>query len=127
MKKERLLKIMLVIIMGVVLLAMSTNVFALSDDDFGLDITTDNTNTNSGTIDLTNSVPTPGNTNTNTNTNVDTNNANTNTNLNTNTNNYNTSLPEAGLAENTIVIVAVTVLAIIAIFAYTRIKYYKNI
>ena len=100
MKKEKILKIIVVLILGVTLLAMSTRVFALMDlyDDTTNQLNTTNTN------------------NTNTNTNLlNTNTLNTNTNItNTklNTNNYNTNLPKAGAAENKMLGVAFTVLAI---------------
>ncbi len=118
MKRENLLKIMLVILMGIIMLVMATDAYALTDSN--------------NYIDLTNSV----NTNTNTNTNID---LNTNTNTNTNTNknittdtnnkntNYNTNLPKAGLEENTMMGVAVVVLGIVAIFAYKKVKYYKGV
>ena len=44
-----------------------------------------------------------------------------------NTNNYNTNLPKAGLKENTMMGIAITVLAVVAIFAYKKINQYKNI
>ena len=53
--------------------------------------------------------------------------ANTNTNAVANTSNYNTSLPKAGLKENTMMGVAITVLAVVAVFAYKKINQYKNI
>ena len=115
MKKEKLLKLVLAIIMGVILIVMSTNVLALSDDDFYLDLTnTVNTNTPDTT-------PTPAPT-PDTNTNI-----NTNTNTNTNAENYNTNLPKAGIAENTMAGVVVTILAILSVYAYRKIKYYKDI
>lgn len=123
MRKEKLLKSILVLIIGIALIAMSTNVFALSDDDLtdltpAIDLnTTTNTNTDTNT-NL--------NTNTETNTNINTN-LDTNTNTNLNTNNYNTNLPDTGVAENTILVVALVSLAIVAIYAYAKIKYYKNI
>ena len=109
MKKEKLLKLVLAIIMGVILIVMSTNVLALSDDDFYLDLTnTVNTNTPDTT-------PTPAPT------------PDTNTNINTNAENYNTNLPKAGIAENTMAGVVVTILAILSVYAYRKIKYYKDI
>ena len=113
MKNGKLLKIALVLIMTIALLVMATNVFA-ADGDYTLDLTnTVNTNTN-----------TPS---TNTNTPV----ANTNTPAYNTTvptaNNTNTNLPSAGLAENTIMFVVLTILAITAIYAYRKFKYYKSI
>ena len=124
MKKEKVLKIVVVLIMGIVLFAMSTNIFALSDSDSGIDFFEDttnqlDTNTASNTSNTTNT--------TNTNNTINTTNT-TNTNNTANaTNNYNTSLPKAGAPENTIMGVAVTVLAITAIYAYKKVKEYKNI
>ena len=119
MKKEKMLKVMLVLVMGVILFVMSTNVYAVEDDiylDIQDSLPTDNTNTNTGT----------------TNTNLSgttTNTGTTNTNLSgTNSNaDYSTNLPEAGLAENTLLGVGVTVLVIVAIVAYKKVNEYKNI
>ena len=125
MKKTKILKTLIVLIIGMILFAMSTNVFALDDTDLGLDFEDTsnqlNTNTNTST-----------NTNTNTNTNTSTNtNTNTNTNIDTNvttkSNNYNTSLPKAGAPENALVGISITVLAITAVYAYRKTREYKNI
>lgn len=118
MKKEKLLKIISIVTIVAMLLVMATNVFA-ADDIFD-DVTDD------GLIDLNGGTSTTpsGNTNTNINTNTNT---NTNTNVNTNTNNYNTNLPNTGVAENTTIGVAITVLAIVSVFAYRKVKYYKDI
>lgn len=126
MKKEKILKIIVVLILGVTLLAMSTRVFAAVGDSDGLmDLYDDTTNQ----LNTTNTNNT--NTNTNTNTNLlNTNTLNTNTNItNTklNTNNYNTNLPKAGAAENKMLGVVFTVLAITAVYAYKKVKEYKNI
>lgn len=113
MKKEKLVKIMLVIIMCIALALISTNTFALSDDDLYLDFSNsidgNNTTNTSNTTDNTNY------------TNLTT------TNTNNTSNNYNTNLPNTGLAENTMLGVAITLLAIISIYAYKKVKYYKNI
>ena len=123
MKKERILKILVVLILGMALILMSTNVFAVLSDSDGL---TDYYDDNTNSLD-TNTIT---NTNTNTNTNLTTNtNTNTKTNVsaNTNTNNYNTNLPKAGAKENTMLGVTVTILAISAIYTYKKVKEYKNI
>ena len=133
MRKEKILKLMVVLTIGIVLVAMTSNVFAADSNstvDFWED-TTNQLNTNTNTSTNTNT-----NTNTNINTATNTNNVKTTTtdattNINTNavanTSNYNTSLPKAGLKENTMMGVAITVLAVIAIFAYKKINQYKNI
>ena len=126
MKKERILKVLVVLILGVALISMSTNVFAVLSDADGLTDYYD---------DKTNSLDSNTNTNTNTNTDINT---NTNTSLNTNltpntslstnnTNNYNTNLPKAGAKENTMLGVTVTILAITAVYTYKKVKEYKNI
>ena len=123
MKKERILKILVVLILGMALILMSTNVFAVLSDSDGL---TDYYDDKTNSLDSN----TKTNTNTNTNTNLTTNtNTNTKTNVsaNTNTNNYNTNLPKAGAKENTMLGVTVTILAISAIYTYKKVKEYKNI
>lgn len=122
MKKEKILKVLVVLVLGVALISMSTNVFAVLSDADGLtDYYDDKTNSlNSNTNTNTNTE----NTNTNLNTNTNT---NTNTNLNTNANNYNTNLPKAGAKENTMLGVTVTILAITAVYTYKKVKEYKNI
>ena len=132
MRKEKILKLMVVLTIGIVLVAMTSNVFAADSNstvDFFEDTTNQlNTNTNTNTSTNTNT-----NTNTNANTATNTNNVNTNAttdvtkNTVANTNNYNTNLPKAGLKENTMMGIAITVLAVVAIFAYKKINQYKNI
>ena len=117
MKKERILKILVVLILGMALILMSTNVFAVLSDSDGLTDYYD---------DKTNSLDTNTNTNTNLTTNTNTN-TKTNVSANTNTNNYNTNLPKAGAKENTMLGVTVTILAISAIYTYKKVKEYKNI
>ena len=124
MKKEKILKMAVVLIISAVLFAMSTNVFA-ADVDFFED-TTNQLNTTNTTNNTTNTVNTT-NTNSNTNTGNTTNTTNTvNTNT-TNTNNYNTNLPKAGAPANTMIGIAITVLAVVAVFAYKKVNQYKNI
>ena len=128
MKKERMLKVVLVLIMSVTLLIMSTKVFALSDDDLYLDFSnsvnsatnTDTGNTNSGSVNLntSNTSSTYNSTNlTNT----------TDSTTKNNTGNYNTNLPHAGIEDHPLLIVGIVGLGIVAVYTYTIIKYYKNI
>lgn len=133
MKENKMLKVLIILMVGVILFAMTTKSFALDDSDSGLNFYEDqsdqlekNTNTKTDT-----NTSTSTNTSTNTNTNTTTN-TNTNTNSNTNTtdtsaNNYNTSLPKAGAPENAMLGVAVVVLVIIAACAYKKINEYKNV
>ena len=125
MKKERILKTIVVLLIGVVLFTMSSNVFA-ADSNSKVDFWEDTTNQlnttpsesptsqptttdDNNSLDLSNSLNTNGNTNGNTN------------------NNYNTNLPKAGAPENTMLVVGITILAISAIYAYKKINQYKNI
>ena len=128
MKKEKILKIVVTLMMTIMLLVMATNVFAV-DSDAGIDLMPFEDQTNQLTPSNTN------NTNTN---NANTNNANTNTNVNTNNNinkvtntananNYNTNLPKAGLVEDSMLAIGITVLVILAIFTYKKLNQYKNI
>lgn len=133
MKRERILKTIVILIIGAVLFAMSSNVFA-ADVNFFEDTTNqlNTTNTNSTNTETNNTANTTNTTNTNnTNTNVNTvNSTNTSSTLDTNTvntNNYNTNLPKAGAPENAMLGVAITILAVVAVFAYKKINQYKNI
>ena len=123
MKREIIFKFIIVLIMGMVLFIGSINVFALEDPDSGFDFYEDTTGQLDTGID-TNTNPDT-NTSTDTNTNVS---PETDKNVTTNTtNNYDTNLPKAGVSENTFAGIAITVLAISAIYAYKKISEYKNI
>lgn len=106
MKKEKLLKSILTMVVSLAVIAtMSGKAFALTSDSINMD---DLTGTESGTSTGTGTGTSTG----------------TNTNKNTN---YNTNLPKAGLAENTVFGVAMVALAVVAVYAYRKVKYYKNI
>lgn len=145
MKKEKLLQSILTMVVSLAVIAtMSGKAFALTSDSINMD---DLTGTESGTSTGTGTGTSTGtgtgtstgtgtNTNTSTGTstgtatNTNTSGINTNTSTGTNTNkntNYNTNLPKAGLAENTVFGVAMVALAAVAVYAYRKIKYYKNI
>ena len=145
MKKEKLLKSILTMVVSLAVIAtMSGKAFALTSDSINMD---DLTGTESGTSTGTGTGTSTGtgtgtstgtgtNTNTSTGTstgtatNTNTSGINTNTSTGTNTNkntNYTTNLPKAGLAENTVFGVAMVALAAVAVYAYRKIKYYKNI
>ena len=134
MKKTNMLKIITVLIMGVILFVMSIKVFALDDSSDPTDLLYNSNGTSNSSdgdtdgdadgdvdgdadgeyTDTTNDLNTTTNTNTT-------------SKSNTNTSNYNTSLPKAGAPENTLMGVAITVLTITAVYAYKKIKDYKNI
>lgn len=111
----------------------STNVWA--DNDFTTLPITNNTGNTTNTSNVSNT----GNTNTGTNTTNTTNNINNNTNntannTNNNTNNTNnssiynnTNLPSTGIEDSIPVAMLVVVFGISAIYAYKKIKDYRNI
>lgn len=123
MKKSNLIKLFSILLISVMVMMFSTNVLAADNDTDGFtELTINNTNTN--------------NTNTN-NTNTNTNNTNTNTNKANNTNNTNktnnssvynnTNLPSTGIEDSIPVAMLVVVFGISAVYAYRKIKEYRNI
>lgn len=122
MKKSNLIKLFSILLIGIMVMTFNTNVLAANNTNDFSDLTNTLGNTNSN------------NTNTNTNnTNTDTNKTNTNTNTNnTNkTNNSsiynNTNLPKTGIEDSIPVAMLVVVFGISAVYAYKKIKEYRNI
>ncbi len=124
MKREKIFKVIITLIIGVVLFVMSTNVFAADSELNFFDDTTNqldiSNTTNTNTANNANNANANANINSNTNT-------NTNTKTSTNTSNYNTSLPKAGAPENTMIGVVATLLVVVSIYAYKKVNQYKNI
>ena len=123
MRKTNLLKVVTILLMSIMLTLFSTNVFADNGTDYG-DLTpqvnnnasTNNANTNNA------------NTNTNRTNNTNTNNASRNNTNNTNRSNYNnTSLPKTGIEDSIPVALLVVVFGISAVYAYKKIKDYRDI
>ena len=114
MKKTNLIKVVLVMILSLMLILFSTNVLATDEYE---DLTQalgagSGNNANAGNTNT-------GNTNTG------------KTNANNNTNNSsiynNSSLPDTGISDSIPVMILLVVFAISAVFAYKKIKEYKNI
>lgn len=110
MKKTNLIKVVLVMILSLMLILFSTNVLATDEyEDLTQALGAGSGNNNANT----------GNTNTG------------NTNANNNTNNSsiynNSSLPDTGISDSIPVMILLVVFAISAVFAYKKIKEYKNI
>lgn len=135
MKKSIILKSFLVILVCAMLVFTATSVYAATDEGFN-DLLSDGNNTSSGTNTNT------GNSNTNTNTGTNTNtNTNTNTKTNRNSSNVqninalrnntsnttNTNLPNTGIQDALPTVLLVVVFGISAIYAYKKIKDYRNI
>lgn len=132
MRKEIILKIILVLIMGVILFIRPVNVFAVSSDATDLNNYWDDWEDQGSKDDITpNDTTTDTNTSTNTNTNTNTStstNTNTTNNTSTTTNKQQSeTLPKAGLAEDTIMVVTVIGLVAISIYTFKKINEYKNI
>lgn len=148
MKKEKLLKSILIMVVSVAIITtMSAKAFALTDDSIfanndltgteqssgsststgtGSESSSTSTGTSTGTSSGSSSTGTSTNTGTSNSTSTSTG-SSSSTNTSTSGNSYNTDLPKAGLEENTLLAVAVVALAGVAVFAYRKVNYYKNI
>ena len=117
MKKVKISKIIISIIMFVLIISVSTNVFADEPQlDFGNLV--ENT-TNENVPDLSNTIDTSKNDNAN---------INTNTNTNTNTSTYEkTDIPYAGPVEDALMITAFIIFGIIGIYTFKKLSDYSNL
>lgn len=121
MKKSNLIKLFSILLMVVMVMMFNTNVLAAD-------------NTNNGFSDLTGTINNS-NTGNNSNSNANSNNSNANTNTNntnnTKTNNSsvynNTNLPKTGIEDSIPVAVLVVIFGISAVYAYKKVKDYRNI
>lgn len=122
MKKSNLIKIISILLISAMVILFTTNVNAADNNGFN-DLT--GTLTNNGTNSS-------GNTNNGTNSNAATNNSNSANNAtNKNTNNSsiynNTNLPKTGIEDSIPVAMLVVIFGISAVYAYKKIKDYKNV
>lgn len=127
MRKSNLIKVISILVVSLMVMLFSTNVMAAETDNGFTDLTprVDN-NTTNGTSNNTS------NSNTNNTNNTNRNNISNNTNRTNNTNNssiYNNtnSLPKTGVTDSIPVAVLLIVFAISAVYAYKKIKDYRNI
>ena len=130
MSKSNLLKVFFSLVLSIVLILMVTTVNAPDSNGFN-DITPQLTNNNAGN-NTANTNTGSGSTNTNrANTgSTNTNRANTSANRSSNTNSSiynNTNLPKTGLSDSLPVVLLVVVFGISAVYAYKKIKDYRNI
>lgn len=134
MKKSNLIKVFSILVMSVMVMMFSTNVFA-ADSGNVTDLTGELTrNTGSGNTNTGNSA---GGTNTNgTNTNGTNTNGTSNSNRSNNANTNgttngsiynNNNLPKTGIEDSIPVTMLVVVFGISAVYAYRKIKEYRNI
>lgn len=126
MKKTNLVKVVSILLVSLMVILFSTNVFAAENNDTSFQDLT-------GTLGNSTENNTNKNTNSN-NTNKNTNNTNSNTNTNTNSNNTNnssiynnTDLPKTGVESSIPVVVLVAIFGISAVYAYKKIDDYKNL
>ena len=111
MKKSNLIKLFSILTISVMVVMFTTNVMAATND----------------TIDLTNTIG--NNSSNNANTNANTNKSNTNTNNANKANSVynNTNLPKTGIEDSIPVAMLVVVFGVSAVYAYKKIKDYRNI
>ena len=102
MKRELIGKVLAILIIGMMLISMTTTVFAADEqDDFWSSTEFEGEEPGKAPTDE-DETKTEGN-------------------------NYDTELPDAGAAENVVFGVAVLGLSIVAVCTYNKMKYYKNI
>ena len=122
MKKSIILKSFLVILMCAMLIFAITPVYAATDEGFE-DILNDNTSNTGNTSNTSNT--NSGNTNTR---NTSTNSSNVqNLNALRNTANTTNTLPKTGIEDSLPTVLLVVVFAISAVYAYKKVKEYRNI
>lgn len=136
MKKLSIVKGLLIALVSLSMLMFTTNFVSAADEGY-VDVNFDNTassnlssnkaNTNSNKTN-TNSSKNKANTNSNSSKNSNSNSLNTNGVRGNNVSSYNnTSLPKTGLQESLPVVLLVVVFGISAVYAYKKIKDYRNI
>ena len=127
MRKSNLIKVISILVVSLMVMLFSKNVMAAETDNGFTDLTPAvGNNTTNGTSNNTS------NSNTNNTNNTNRNNISNNTNRTNNTNNssiYNNtnSLPKTGVTDSIPVAVLLIVFAISAVYAYKKIKDYRNI
>ena len=126
MKKTNLVKVVSILLVSLMVILFSTNVFAAENNDTSIqDLTgTLGNSTENNTSKNTNA----NNANKNGN-NTNTNNANANKNNNTNNSSIynNTDLPKTGVESSIPVVLLVAIFGISAVYAYKKIDDYKNL
>lgn len=130
MKKTNLMKVVSILLISAMVILFNASVFAADNTGFN-DLTSTLTNSSNNSNNTNSSNTTNSNTNTsntNINTSSNSNKSNTNSNVNSNmTSIYNTNLPKTGVESSVPMAMFILILAISAIYAYRKIKEYKNI
>lgn len=128
MKKTNLIKVISILLISVMVVLFATTVNAADDNSYN-DLTSTLTGNNSNSS---NNSSNTANTNSNSSNNTaNTNNTNKSSNMTNNTNNSsvynNTSLPKTGAADSIPVAMLVVVFGISAVYAFKKVRDYKNI
>ncbi len=115
MKKSNLIKLFLVLLISVIVMTFNTMVMAADEIDLTTTLKSNNTTSNNTSNNNTN--------------NTNTNNTNTNNTSNVNSSSIynNTNLPHTGIEDSVPAVALIVVFGISAIYAYKKIKDYRNI
>jgi len=131
MKKSNLVKLFSILLISVMVMLFSTNVLAADESGFSqltLNNSTSNNNSNTTSNNSSTNTNTSNNNSTNSNSTRNTNNTANKTNNTNNSSKYNnTNLPKTGIEDSIPVAMLVVVFGISAIYAYKKIKDYRNI
>lgn len=125
MKKSNLIQIVTILLVSAMVLLFSTTVNAANDNNEVHDLT--GTLTKNSTSNNTSSNNTNSNTNTSNTNKLNNTNKSNNTNNSSVYNNTNNNLPKTGIEDSIPVAALVVVFGVSAVYAYKKIKEYKNI
>ena len=126
MKKSNLIKLFSILAIGAMVMMFNTSVLAADNDGNFTQLTLNNSSSNNSNSNASNSNTNNANTNTK-NSNANTNNSNKSNNTNNSSIYNNTNLPKTGIEDSIPVAMLVVVFGISAVYAYKKIKDYRNI
>ena len=127
MKKSNLIQIVTILLVSAMVMLFSTTVNAANDNNEVHDLTGTLTNSTSNNTSNNSSKNNTNNNTNNTNTNTNNTNKSNNTNNSSVYNNTNNNLPKTGIEDSIPVAALVVVFGVSAVYAYKKIKEYKNI
>ena len=128
MKKSNLIKLFSILAISAMVMMFNTSVLAADNDGNFTQLTLNNSSSNNSNSNSNASNSNTNNANTNTkNSNTNTNNSNKSNNTNNSSIYNNTNLPKTGIEDSIPVAMLVVVFGISAVYAYKKIRDYKNI
>ena len=128
MKKSNLIKLFSILAISAMVMMFNTSVLAADNDGNFTQLTLNNSSSNNSNSNSNASNSNTNNANTNTkNSNANTNNSNKSNNTNNSSIYNNTNLPKTGIEDSIPVAMLVVVFGISAVYAYKKIKDYRNI